>query len=52
VWIFNVDLKGWIPQYVVEHTMVSLLAVHHERVRSLVPPSSDAAQHSRNEIYV
>lgn len=50
VWIFNVDLKGWIPRYVVEQTMVGLLAVHHERVRSLVPPSNEGK--SRNEIYI
>jgi hypothetical protein len=50
VWIFNVDLKGWIPRYVVEQTMVNLLAVHHERVRSLVPQSTSGQP--RNEIYI
>jgi len=47
IWIFNVDLKGWIPRYVVDHTMINLLAVHHERVRSL-----SGTLQSKNEAYI
>lgn len=50
IWVFNVDFKGWIARYLVDNTMSHLLVVHHERVRSLVPPST--AGQRNEEIYI
>jgi hypothetical protein len=36
VWIFNADLKGWLPSFVANQTMVNALIEHQEAVRTLV----------------
>ena len=33
VWIFNADLKGWLPRYLVDQTLANLLMKHHECMR-------------------
>eukprot|EP00041_Stephanoeca_diplocostata_P001040 m.18633 g.18633 ORF g.18633 m.18633 type:complete len:551 (+) comp11532_c0_seq2:122-1774(+) len=53
IWVFNADLKGWLPRYLVHQTMCNLLVTHHEGVRSLLQsPSSSAAENPKEELYV
>ncbi len=50
VWIFNADLKGWLPRYLVDQTLANLLMRHHECMREeLQAYNPDTAN---DELYV
>lgn len=36
VWLFNADLRGWLPSFVANQTMANALIEHQEAVRNLV----------------
>lgn len=47
IWIFNADLKGWLPRYLVDQTLANLLMRHHECMREelqLYNPNASGAE--------
>lgn len=41
VWLFNADLRGWLPSFVANQTMANALIEHQESVRNLVEIGGD-----------